>query len=190
VAGRPWHVWGVRSLSEAERGVLVRLLSVEFEGVEALRRQADNIFGVELNYTCGCPSITLHVDRGAAPPATCSSPLPAELAEMARADGVPRTVLCFLDDDGYMANLECVYYDDARPGWPKANECAVLLRDAERYLEAVALPSGAVVRPHQPGDRWVSFEEKSDGGFCAATWSGYRECFAGGGSELTRIFVK
>jgi hypothetical protein len=95
-----------------------------------------------------------------------------------------------LDDDGYMANQECVYYDDARPEWPKANERAVLLRDAERYLEAVALPSGAVVRPRQPGDRWVSFEEQSDGGFCAATWSGYRECFAGDGSELTRIFVK
>jgi hypothetical protein len=180
----------VRSLSEAERAVLVRLLSVEFDGVDALRRQAESIRDVEPNCTCGCPSITLHVDRDAASSADCSSPLPVELVEMARVDGIPRTVLCFLDSDGYIANLECVYYDDALPEWPGPDQCAVLLRDEERYLEAVALPAGAVVRPRQSGDRWVSFEVQSDEGFCAATWSGYRECFAYDGSELTREFVK
>jgi len=98
--------------------------------------------------------------------------------------GVVRTVPCFLDADGYLANLECVYHDDACLEWPTPDDCAVLLRDAQRYLEGVALPSGATVRPHQPEDRWVSFEGQSDGGFCAVTWSGYCECFARDGSEL------
>jgi hypothetical protein len=180
----------VRALLKTEREVLARLLSVEFQGAESLRIQAASILGAVPNCTCGCPSITPHVDHDAAPPARGGSLLPVELAEMARADGVPRTVLCFLDPDGYLANLECVYYDDVRPEWPRADQCAVLLRDDQRYLEAVALPSGALVRPRERGDRWVSFEPQSEGGFCAATWSGYRECFAGDGSEVARTFTK
>ena len=180
----------MRALLETEREVLARLLSVEFQGAETLRIQAASILGVEPNCTCGCPSITPHVDHDAVPPARGGSLVPVELAEMARTGGVPRTVLCFLDPDGYMANLECVYYDDARPEWPKADQCAVLLRDDQRYLEAVALPSGAVVRPQERGDRWVSFEPHSDGGFCATTWSCYRECFARDGSAVARTFVK
>lgn len=170
--------------------MLALLLSVDFDGAEALRIQAANILGAEPNCTCGCPSITPHVDRAAAPPASCRSPLPVELAEMSRTDGVPRTVLCFLDPDGYLANLECVYYDDARPEWPRANQCAVLLSDDQHHLEAVALPSGALVRPRERGDRWTSFEPQSDGGFCATTWSGYREWSARDGSEIARTFVK
>ena len=109
---------------------------------------------------------------------------------MNRADGIPRTVLCFLDEDGYVANLECVYYDDAIPEWPDPGSCAVLVRDEQGYLEAVALPSGATVRPQDPDDRWVSFEEQSDGGFCASTWSGYRECSSADGTEVSRAFTK
>jgi len=180
----------VRALSDVERGVLARLLAADFNGVQALRAQADHIDGVEPNCTCGCPSITPHVDRDAAPPARIGSHLPVELAEMARADGIPRTVLCFLDGDGYLGNLECVYYDEARPEWPRPGGCAVLLRDEQGYLESALLASGAAVRPHELGDRWVSFEARDDGGFCAATWSGYRECFAADGSELSRTFVK
>ena len=187
---RRWHTQVMRPISEAERGVLTRLLSVEFEGAHALRSQAENIIGVDLNCTCGCPSITPHVNHDAAPPAKCSSPLPAELAELDRADGVPRTVLCFLDGEGYLGNLECVYYDDSRLEWPKPEECAVLLRDTQGYLEGVALPTGPTVRPQEQGDRWVSFEGLSDGGFCAVTWSGYRESFGRDGTELSRVIVK
>lgn len=64
---------------------------------------------------------------------------------MDRADGIPRAVLCFLDEDGYIANLECVYYDDAIPEWPDPGRCAVLIRDGQGYLETVALPGGATV---------------------------------------------
>lgn len=170
--------------------MLARLLSVEFHGAGPLGIQAASIRGAERSCTCGCPSITPFVDHGAVPPARGGSLLPVELAEMSRADGVPRTVLCFLDPDGYLANLECVYYDDARPAWPRADQCVVLPSDDQRDLEAVALHSGALVRPRERGDRWASFEPQSDGGFRATTWSGYRECFARDGSEVARTFVK
>ena len=180
----------VRAVNDVERAVLKRLLAVDFDGVEALRAQANAVVEVELNCTCGCPSITPTLDRSAAPPAHCSSPLPAELVELNRTDGIPRSVLCFLDDDGYLGNLECVYYDDAAAEWPEPRNCAVLVRDDLRYLQAVGLPSGTVVHPHELGDRWVSFEEQSDGGFCASTWSGYRECFGPDGALRSRDFTK
>jgi hypothetical protein len=179
----------VREPSRVERAILARLLSVDFDGVGPLRTQVQAIRGVEPNCTCGCPSITANIDRSAAPPSQSASPLPVELAELIRADGVPRTVLCFLDA-GYLANLECEYYDDAQPEWPDPAECAVLVRDSDRYLRAVALPHGPVVRPHDPDGRWVSFESQADGGFCATTFSCYRECFAADGSALTRVFVE
>lgn len=180
----------MRALLDAEREVLARLLSVEFDGAEPLRTQAASILGAEPNCTCGCPSITPLVDRDASPPAHLRSLLPVELAELSRADGIPRTVLCFLDPEGYLANLECVYYDEPCPEWPLADQCAVLLRDDQRHLEAVALPSGVLARPRDRADRWATFEPQSDGGFCATTWSGYRECFARDGSEVARTFVK
>lgn len=108
---------------------------------------------------------------------------------MRRADGVPRTVLCFLDRDGYLANLECVYYDDTMPQWPDPRDCAVLLHDNERHLEAVLLPSGALVRPYQSSDRWRLVEMHEDHGFCATTGSGYRECYAADGNLLSRVLT-
>jgi hypothetical protein len=188
--GSRWHPGRVRELSEVERATLSSLLSIEFDGVDDLRRQVEHIRGAEPNCTCGCPSITPDIDRRAAPPSSSPSPLPVELAEMKRDDGVARTVLCFLDAEGYIANLECVYYDDAQPAWPDPAECSVLIRDSDRYLEAVALPRGVLVRPHEPEDRWVSFEPREGGGFCATTFTCYRECFGADGLELTRVFVK
>jgi hypothetical protein len=90
---------------------------------------------------------------------------------------------------GYIANLECVYYDDAMSEWPDPARCSVLMRDTEGYLEAVTLPHGTTARPREPGDRWVSFEPQSGGGFCATSCR-YRDCFADDGSRLTRDFVK
>lgn len=181
----------MRPISETERAILRRLLSLDFEGADALRVQAAHIVGVESNCKCGCPSITPHVDREKAPPADCTSPIPVELAEMNRPDGgIPRTVLCFLDADGYLANLECVYYDDSLPEWPEPAYCALMLRDGDGYLSQITLPSGALIHPKEPGDYWVSFEEQSDGGFCASTWGGYRECYGPRGDLRTRTFTK
>ena len=111
--------------------------------------------------------------------------LPAELVEMGRSDGIPRTVLCFLDEDGYLGNLECVYYDDAIAEWPDPKRCAVLTRDKRGHPKNVVLPGGASVRPIDPDDRWMSFEEQEDGGFCASTGSGHRECWAADGARVS-----
>lgn len=102
----------MRAITEEERGILRLLFSVDFPGVDVLRAQVAAVREVEASCTCGCPSITPLVDRTTAPAARFRSLVPVELMEVARADGVPRTVLCFLDEDGYIGNLECVYYDE------------------------------------------------------------------------------
>ena len=98
----------MRSISDSERRILDRLLSIDFEGAAALRLQVDHLTGVEPNCTCGCPSITPHIKRQKAPHASGSRLLPVEIQELVRTNGIERTVICFLDDDGYLANLECV----------------------------------------------------------------------------------
>lgn len=52
-----------RPLTERERGVLSKLLSVEFEGVQRLRQQASTVEVVAL-CGCGCPSIDFVQGRG------------------------------------------------------------------------------------------------------------------------------
>ena len=178
----------MRPISEAEQRILSRLLSVEFDGVQELRAQAAHISGVESNCTCGCPSITPTIDRSLAPRANGPRVLPVELQELERPSGIERAVICFVDD-GYLANLECVYYDDAIDEWPDADQCAVLLRDSDRYLTTVRLPGGAQVSPRESGDHWVSFEIEPQG-FSAATWNGWRETYSADGRLTARVFTK
>lgn len=129
----------MRPLSDVERRVLDRLLSIDFPRAAELRRQVEHITGVEPNCTCGCPSITPHVDGASAPPALPgSSMLPVELLEVGRTDGIPRTVVSFVDEDGYLSNLECVYYDDAHDEWPAPEECAVLVGGTGRGTSPLA----------------------------------------------------
>jgi hypothetical protein len=52
-----------RQLTTRERAVLDALLSVEFDGVEDLRRQAKTAVVVG-ECGCGCPSIDFHNERG------------------------------------------------------------------------------------------------------------------------------
>jgi hypothetical protein len=170
--------------------ILHLLLSADFREAAALRAQADSVRRVEPNCTCGCPSVTPEVDRAAAPPARSWSKLPVELAELRRPDGVPRSVLCFLDEGGYLSNLECEYYDDATGEWPDPRNCAVLIHDDHGYVQAAVLPGAVAIQPAESSDRWVQLGFDDDGGFCATTWSGYRECFTAAGELTSRTFVK
>lgn len=179
----------MRPISEAEQRILSRLFSVEFGGVHELRAQAAHISSVEPSCTCGCPSMTPKIDRSLAPAATGPRILPVELVELERPGGLERTVICFLDEHGYLANLECVFYDDAVDEWPEADQCAVLLRDSERYLNAVRLPSGAQVTPQDTGNHWVLFEIEPNG-FSAVTWNGWRETYDATGALRSRAFTK
>ena len=108
----------MQPVTKTEVEVMNRLASVEFEGVAQLRAQIVSISHVEPNCSCGCPSFTPIIDRSIAPASPLQSILPTESVEEERINSVPRTVIWFADPDGYIANVECVYYDDALPDWP------------------------------------------------------------------------
>lgn len=175
----------MRPITNSEQEVLDRLLTMEFEGVQELRKQVLHILGVESNCTCGCPSITPFVDRSQSPPAPGFSILPVELQEFMRPSGIARTVLCFLDADGYLGNLECVYYDDAIPEWPPIQTSVVLLSDSSRRLISALLPGGAQVSPADDNDHWVTVNEV-DSGFRAVTQNSWTETFDASGQLISR----
>jgi len=180
----------MRMISPTETAVLTRLLCIDFAGVDELRVQARHITGVEPTCRCGCPSITPAVDREQAPPATgMETTQPVELAEVERADGVPRTVLLFVRD-GYLAYIECVYYDQSRNEWPEPSNCLTMSRDGMGNVVAARLPAGAVVRPHTTGDAWVKIDAAPDGAWGLTTFSGYRETYDHDGNLLDRHFTK
>lgn len=115
----------MKPVSETELEVMNRLASVEFDGVIELRVQIASISLVKPNCACGCPSFTPVIARSVAPASRWRSLLPSELVEEERSDGVPRTVIWFADAEGYISNVECVYYDDALDEWPDPRLCAV-----------------------------------------------------------------
>ncbi len=179
----------MRPMTSSELEVLDRLLTLDFEGARELRKQAMHILGVESNCTCGCPSITPFVDRSQAAPAPGPSFLPVELQEFMRPSGINRSVICFLDPDGYLGNLECVYHDDAITEWPPTHRSVVLLSDSSRHLISALLPSGAQVRPRDANDHWVSLNEV-DSGFGAVTQNGWAEIFDDNGKLISRLSSK
>jgi len=177
-------------MSAAEEAVVARLLSSDFDGVEALQLQAAHIMGVESNCTCGCPSLTPSIDRSLAPPIQpVRTKLSPELLEIDRQDGVGREVLSFADGDGYLANIECVYYDDPIDEWPDPTNCALVLRDDLGYVVSMQLPSGATIRPQISNDAW-SVLDFAGPGLIATTFSGWREEFDAEGGLRSRTFVK
>ena len=115
----------MQPVQEVELEVMRLLASGDFEGVDELRAQIASIAHVEPNCTCGCPSFTPVLDRAEVPASRQRTLLPSELVEESRPDGVPRTVIWFADADGYIANVECVYYDEARNEWPDLTRCTV-----------------------------------------------------------------
>ncbi|GEM_PF-2132279 len=176
----------MRPITDAERQVLDLFLSVEFEGVGAFREQAMHILGVEPDCICGCPSIKFHIDRSKAPATPAYRLLPTELEELSRPAGIPSSVLCLLDKDGYLASLECVYYDDVVTEWPARDRCAVILRGIGGNLTSVSLPSGVLVRPHDDEDPWASFSEEGLG-FRATTRKGWAETYSANGELVSRL---
>lgn len=149
----------MRQVSERECALLELLLSLDFPGVGRLRAQLPHIVGVESSCPCGCPSVAVHIDRDAAPPAPGRAMLPVELWE--RQPGL-RLLLC-RRDDGYLADLECAWPDEqVRPEWPDPADCLVVLRhdDDLRWL-GLRLPGGPEVRA-DPKRPWIEIEWEGD----------------------------
>lgn len=177
----------MRAITGLEQDVLSRLLSVDFPGVEQLRSQAEHILGVESSCSCGCPSIKVFPDRDAVPRADCGSMiLPVSLLEIERPDGVVREVIVFADQDGYLAEVECVYFDQARHEWPDLTRCALYLDSAKGGTAAVILPNGVTFVPVKEGDAWrrTALRERV---FSGVTVAGYVEEFDLEGRVLRRV---
>jgi hypothetical protein len=113
-----------RALTSAERGVLDLLLSVPFEGVEALRIQAREAV-VTGRCACGCPSIELAVPT-TGPVAAVSSALVPAMGEVEQLDDEPAGQIILLLRDGRLSYLEYIWPTTSPPvSWPSLNRVTV-----------------------------------------------------------------
>lgn len=92
-----------RPLTDLERAVLQKLLTVEFPGAGDLRAQLPHALVVGC-CTCGCATITLAVDASSAAPAavTSGAPVSADISDEDQDAGV----ILLVDNAGYMSCLE------------------------------------------------------------------------------------
>lgn len=92
-----------RPLSDNERAVVARLLSVPFPGRDELRAQL-SFTTVEGRCGCGCATVDLAVERGTAAPAPVlsSAPVSADLSDGEYYAGI----VLLVDDEGYLSCLE------------------------------------------------------------------------------------
>jgi hypothetical protein len=104
-----------RDLSSDERYVLDVLLSRPFFGRDELREQVGHTRVTGLSCSCGCPSMNLAVDRPVA-----AAPTSGMVADGVGLDagGKPVGALLFVDDDGYMSELEIFGWADDTFGMP------------------------------------------------------------------------
>ncbi|MCW6003744.1 hypothetical protein K1W54_04005 [Micromonospora sp. CPCC 205371] len=91
-----------RPLSDDERAVMARLLSVPFPGRDELRAQLP-FATVEGRCGCGCATVNLAVERAAAPaPVLSSAPVSADLSDGEYYAGI----VLLVDGEGYLSCLE------------------------------------------------------------------------------------
>lgn len=117
-----------RPLSDAERKIVILLLSTEFPGVEEMRAQVDHarVVGV---CDCGCPTIDIEVSEGAAPRSLRLSgvgPLPYE-GYVGSDGGDPVGGIILFCSDGFLSGLE--YYPMREPSpteWPDPGRIEVV----------------------------------------------------------------
>jgi len=104
-----------RPLTSKEREVLDFLLSVEQEGIEALRAQADHV-AVISRCKCGCASVDFEVDQSCVPASPLPVRRPAIDAESKNREGsVGIFDLMLWADDGWLGGIELVTYGDETP---------------------------------------------------------------------------
>ena len=91
-----------RPLTDTERAVIERLLSVSFPGRDELLAQLPHVT-VEGRCGCGCVTVNLAVDRAAAPaPVLSSAPVSADLSDGEDYAGI----VLLVDGDRYLSCLE------------------------------------------------------------------------------------
>jgi hypothetical protein len=101
-----------RPLTAREREILDFLLSIEFRGVEELRRQV-GVAEVTARMDC-CPTIELEVRRQKAPRSSFDDYLAveAETKDFGLADAESCFELLLFVRDGWLSSVELVHYGD------------------------------------------------------------------------------
>jgi len=103
-----------RPLDEREDAILRLLLSVDFPGVESLRRQAD-VARVSGRCPCGCASIDLWIDQSRGEAAVgVPEPVPVEARSKEVLGGGTAELLLFVQH-GWLRGVEIVFYSDEPP---------------------------------------------------------------------------
>jgi hypothetical protein len=116
-----------RPLNDDERAVLGRLLTRDFQGVQALREQAADVQVVG-RCDCGCPSVDLEPLPELSRSDQVGRLAPVELEVAPEADEPPGEIILFVDD-GRLSYLEYVFYSDSPPkSWPTVERLSVFER--------------------------------------------------------------
>jgi hypothetical protein len=115
-----------RPLLHEERDLLSFLLQAGFPGVQALRSQIEHTTVVS-RCGCGCPSVSLLVDKDKTEPTiSYDDIIPVEGLPAEEPTGP--AVLLFVRD-GYLDDLELMYLSDTPPpDWPALSELMVHVR--------------------------------------------------------------
>jgi len=104
-----------RPLTAREREILDFLLSVETAGIEELRQQADHARVVP--WSCGCASIDISVDQGAAPTPSAIAISPAIESQTKQKDDLELFFeLLLWVDNGFLSGVEIVDYSETHGG--------------------------------------------------------------------------
>jgi hypothetical protein len=116
-----------RPLNDVEQAVLGRILSRDFQGVQALREQALDVQVVG-RCDCGCPSVELEPSPLRPKSDQVGRLAPVELEVAPEGDEPPGQIILFVDD-GRLSYLEYVDYSDSPPeSWPAIERLSVVQR--------------------------------------------------------------
>lgn len=109
-----WERQFPRPLTERELSILHMLLSKDGEGIAELRLQVPHA-AVVGRCKCGCPTIDIDVDREAAVPSRITR-RPAIDCFSHEREAIDEVFdLMVWVEDGYLAGIELVYYDEGKP---------------------------------------------------------------------------
>lgn len=121
-----------RALTSRERETLLCLLPEGgFDGVEQYRQQVEHATVIG-RCPCGCPTITLEIDRSLAPRSTVGG-TPLLPLEGWAGEGDQLVELILFAPEGWLQSLELVYYTEKPPSdLPDPGAWRVAPRDSER----------------------------------------------------------
>jgi hypothetical protein len=120
-----------RPLLPEERQTLLALLShADFDGRDALLQQVE-VAHVSGYCGCGCATVDLTVEPEARSTGRTYRPIPNE-AELLDATGEPIGEVIVFADDGYLSNLEIVWYEEPISPFPPLDRLVLFKMGSRR----------------------------------------------------------